>query len=144
MLLSSKDPANNTLTPSVACTLNTFHVVFCILLPEVHPYPLYERFIDPCRASALAHTCRHVTYIEQGMHLALLSTIYSTASENRLYSFEQRSKGFLYYTSVNFLTSVVNADGHISDLATASRALQRALSASAPALQRSSALCHKQ
>ena len=31
---------------------------------------------------------------------------------------------------MSFLNSVVNADGHISDLATASRALQRALSPS--------------
>ena len=70
-MLLSKNPANNTRTPSVACKLNTLHVVFCILLHEVHPYPLSERFIDPCRASPPTHTCRHVTYKEQGMHLAL-------------------------------------------------------------------------
>ena len=61
---------NNTYTPLVACKVSTLHVVFCILLHEVHPYPLYETFIAPCRASPLAHTCRHRTYKEQGMHLA--------------------------------------------------------------------------
>ena len=45
-------------------------------------------------------------------------------------NFFQCSKGFLYYKSVSFINSVVTADGHIYDLATASRALQRALSPS--------------